>query len=51
EGDLRTGRLIAPFDARIVEPESFYLVAPRAAARLPRVAAFRTWLLEASSSG
>jgi LysR family glycine cleavage system transcriptional activator len=49
EGDLRTGRLVAPFEARIVEPESFYLVAPRAAASLPRVAAFREWLLSAGA--
>lgn len=47
EGDLRTRRLVAPFDTRIIEPESFYLVVPRAAAALPRVAAFREWLLEA----
>ena len=47
EGDLQTGRLIAPFSERIIEPESFYLVAPRAAASLPRVAAFRAWLLGA----
>jgi len=47
EVDLRSGRLVAPFAARIVEPESFYLVAPRAAATLPRVAAFRDWLLSA----
>jgi len=48
EGDLKTGRLVVPFAERIVEPESFYLVAPRAAASLPRVAAFRAWLLDAS---
>jgi len=47
EGDLKTGRLVAPFTERIVEPESFYLVAPRAAASLPRVASFRAWLLDA----
>ncbi|WNK00442.1 LysR substrate-binding domain-containing protein [Thalassospiraceae bacterium LMO-JJ14] len=47
ESDLQTGRLVAPFDEQIIESESFYLVAPRAAATLPRVAAFRAWLLDA----
>lgn len=49
EADLRTGRLAAPFRQRIVEDDGFYLVTPRASASLPRVAAFRTWLLDAKA--
>jgi LysR family glycine cleavage system transcriptional activator len=45
EGDLRTGRLVAPFDLEIPLRElAFWLVYPPDQAERPKVKAFRDWL-------
>jgi LysR family glycine cleavage system transcriptional activator len=48
EDDLAAGRLVTPFDWTGQTPEScaYYIVAPPARMRLPRVRAFRAWLLD-----
>ncbi|MEE8308691.1 MAG: transcriptional regulator GcvA [Gammaproteobacteria bacterium] len=46
--DLATDRLVRPFDPNLSTPLSFsyYLLCAKDSASLPRVAAFRKWLLE-----
>ncbi|MEQ8652225.1 MAG: transcriptional regulator GcvA [Kiloniellales bacterium] len=46
--DLAAGRLLRPFNARLSTPLSFsyFLLSARDRADLPKVASFRTWLLE-----
>jgi LysR family transcriptional regulator, glycine cleavage system transcriptional activator len=46
EEELRTGSLIAPFKTRVSGPGAYYLVTPQTKAGLPRVTAFRRWVLE-----
>jgi len=43
--DLAAGRLIRLFPKRVPSRAAYYLVYPRAAAGLPRVRAFREWIL------
>ena len=44
-GDLRTGRLVAPFELRLPLPDlAFWLVYPEDAADRPKIQAFRSWL-------
>lgn len=43
--DLRSGRLIQPFDIVLPNDYSYWLVYPPVAMQRPGVAAFRTWLL------
>lgn len=45
EDELRTGRLVVPFDLRLKDELGFYLVAPHETAQLKKIVAFRTWLL------
>ncbi|QAB01049.1 MULTISPECIES: transcriptional regulator GcvA [Agrobacterium tumefaciens complex] len=45
EGDIRAGRLIVPFDVALPSEAGFYLVTPLQTANVPRIAAFREWLL------
>ncbi|NGP19195.1 transcriptional regulator GcvA [Devosia aurantiaca] len=45
EEELRTGSLIAPFKTRVSGPGAYYLVTPQTKAGLPRVTAFRRWVL------
>ena len=45
EADLAQGRLIVPFEISLPADAGFYLVAPENAADLPKLAAFRRWLL------
>lgn len=45
ELDLAAGRLVRPFPQRLAEPDAFYLVSAESSAMLPRVRAFRDWLL------
>ena len=45
EDELRTGVLVAPFDAPSRSEEAYWLVYPEEKADLPAVAAFREWLL------
>jgi LysR family glycine cleavage system transcriptional activator len=42
--DLRTGRLVAPFDLAVPQPRSWYLVCRTASAEDVNVSRFRTWL-------
>jgi len=44
EGDLASGRLVAPFALRLSGPRSWYLLTARVPAK-PRVTAFRAWML------
>ena len=45
--DLAEGRLVMPFDLSLCDPLDFayYIVSPERTAELPKVAAFRTWVL------
>jgi DNA-binding transcriptional LysR family regulator len=43
--EIRDGNLVAPYGVRIGGPGAYYLVIPAAKARLPRVRAFRDWVL------
>lgn len=44
-GDLRNGRLVRPFALALPVSYAYWIVCPRAAAELPKVASFRRWLL------
>jgi LysR family glycine cleavage system transcriptional activator len=44
--DLRTGRLVAPFELEIGADRAFYLVCPAGSETRPKIAAFRTWIIE-----
>ncbi|MEM8686509.1 MAG: transcriptional regulator GcvA [Pseudomonadota bacterium] len=44
--DLKSGRLVAPFELKIPIAYSFYVVSPMATKDDPKVTAFREWLLE-----
>lgn len=46
EEELATGRLIAPFSQRVAGPGAYYLVTPQIKSGLPRVMAFRRWVLD-----
>jgi len=49
--DLAAGRLVRPFDVSVPVDFAYYLVYPRESAGLPKIAAFRDWILgEAASS-
>ncbi|MEM8749214.1 MAG: transcriptional regulator GcvA [Pseudomonadota bacterium] len=48
--DIRSGRLVAPFDSYIAARAGFYFVAPPTALELPRVAEFRQWLMAEAAS-
>jgi LysR family glycine cleavage system transcriptional activator len=43
--DLAAGRLICPFDIALPGRLAYFLVYPRENAELPKVAAFRDWVL------
>ncbi len=47
--ELASGRLVAPFDFRMRLQSAYYLVSLRETAELPRIAAFRKWLLAQTS--
>ena len=46
--DLAAGRLVVPFDLSVCRPLDFayHIVVPKRTADLPKVAAFKTWLLD-----
>jgi LysR family glycine cleavage system transcriptional activator len=44
--DLIAGRLVQPFTQALEAPYAFWIVCPKTAADLPKIAAFRSWLLE-----
>ncbi len=50
EEDLSDGRLIRAFEQPLAADFAYYLVCPRADAKQPRVAAFRSWLLEEAAA-
>jgi LysR family glycine cleavage system transcriptional activator len=43
--DLIAGRLVRPFGLSLEVPYAYWIVCPKAAAALPKVSAFREWLL------
>ncbi|MBR0683357.1 transcriptional regulator GcvA [Roseomonas eburnea] len=43
--DLLSGRLVQPFGPRLAVPYGYWIVGPRATSGLPKVIAFRDWLL------
>ena len=44
--DVRAGRLVQPFDLTLPVEEAYYLVAPAKHLTRPKVALFRSWLLD-----
>ncbi|HXQ42974.1 MAG TPA: transcriptional regulator GcvA [Candidatus Udaeobacter sp.] len=50
-GLIAEGRLVTPFDLSLAEGYGFYLVYEREALKLPKVAAFRQFLLEEAARG
>ena len=44
--DLRAGRLVRPFEGAMQVPSSYWILTPERTADLPRIVAFREWLLE-----
>jgi LysR family glycine cleavage system transcriptional activator len=45
EHDLAAGRLVRPFPLSLPCDQSYYLVASEQTAELPKVKAFRSWIL------
>ena len=43
--DLISGRIVRPFDLSWPPADTYWIVCPKAAARIPKIAAFRQWLL------
>ena len=48
EDEIRKGILVTPFPVRVTGPGAYYVVSPKAKAELPRVRAFRRWILATS---
>lgn len=44
--DLISGRLVRPFAQAVEAPYAFWIVCPKSAADLPKISAFRDWLLK-----
>jgi LysR family glycine cleavage system transcriptional activator len=45
EADIAKGRLVVPFEITLPADAGYYLVSPEASADLPKLDAFRQWLL------
>ena len=43
--DLIGGRLVCPFDVAMPVAYAYWIVCPKAAAKLPKIVAFSQWLL------
>jgi LysR family glycine cleavage system transcriptional activator len=43
--DLIAGRIVRPFDLSWQPAGTYWIVCPKAAASIPKIAAFRQWLL------
>jgi DNA-binding transcriptional LysR family regulator len=43
--DLIGGRLVRPFAVALAVPYAYWIVCPKATARLPKIVAFTNWLL------
>ncbi len=48
--DLLCGRLVRPFRQALEAPYAFWIVCPKAVADLPKISAFRDWLLKEAAS-
>src|SRR4051794_4281579 len=48
--DLIAGRLVRPFQAAIPLRNTYWIVCPKATRALPKIVAFRDWLLEESDA-
>jgi LysR family glycine cleavage system transcriptional activator len=49
---IAEGRLVAPLNIQVTQPNAYFLLTPLAVAERAEVAAFRTWLLsEAAQMG
>jgi LysR family glycine cleavage system transcriptional activator len=46
ENDLRSGRLVTPFDLEVSTPGSYYLACSQVGTKSPQLEAFETWLVE-----
>jgi LysR family glycine cleavage system transcriptional activator len=44
--EVKSGRLVAPFQASVVSGRSYYLVSRAEEIEIPRIAAFRAWVIE-----
>lgn len=44
--DIAAGRLVIPFECRLPLAAGYYLVAPRSSMERPKVAQFKSWILE-----
>jgi len=44
-GDLICGRLVRPFPQALEAPYAYWIVCPKSAADLPKIATFRNWVL------
>jgi LysR family glycine cleavage system transcriptional activator len=44
--DLIAGRLVRPFPQALEAPYAFWIVCPKSAAELPKISAFRNWVLK-----
>src|SRR5690606_24007827 len=44
--DIRTGRLLAPFDLELQTGRSIFFVCPRGSEQRPKIRAFREWIIE-----
>ena len=44
--DLLAGRLVRPFEHALEAPYAFWIVCPKPAADLPKIATFRAWVLQ-----
>ena len=44
--DLRTGRLVAPFEVEATADRAFHLVCPSGHETRPKISAFRAWIKE-----
>ncbi len=51
--DLAAGSLVVPFDVSVCDPLDFayYIVSPERTAEIPKVAAFRAWVLAEVAAG
>jgi LysR family glycine cleavage system transcriptional activator len=49
--DLAAGRLVKPFEMTVPLDFAYYLVAPASKASLPKVAAFRGWIMDTARGG
>jgi LysR family glycine cleavage system transcriptional activator len=49
--DIAAGRLVAPFATTVSDAGAYYTVSRRTQAGLPKIKAFRAWLLDQASAG